>query len=153
MELFKDRTVLVFEIDPEPLGLRVDIREHCIGDRRSAAKSWEGAGGEEQLATGNPAAFAVPAPGTYGDAPRNVARGSGLWQADLGITKPILITEKVHLDVRAEAFNIFNRGQYGTPQTNFSALSSFGAILATVNTGPVGTGTPRQIQFMMRLGF
>ncbi len=101
----------------------------------------------------SPLAFAVPAPGTFGSAPRNVARAPGLWQADIGLTKPILITEKVHLDLRAEAFNIFNRGQYGAPQSNFSALSSFGAILDTVNTGPVGTGTPRQIQFMVRLGF
>ncbi len=38
---FKDRTVLVFQVDPEPLVLPVDIRAHYIGDRRSAAKSWE----------------------------------------------------------------------------------------------------------------
>lgn len=39
---FKDRTVLVFEVDPEPLVLPVDIRAHYIGERRSAAKTWEG---------------------------------------------------------------------------------------------------------------
>jgi hypothetical protein len=101
----------------------------------------------------NPAAFAVPAPGTFGDAPRNVARGPGLWQADAGLTRQISVTERVRIDLRAEAFNIFNRPQYGASQTDLSALSSFGAILATVNTGPVGTGTPRQIQFMLRVGF
>ncbi len=42
---FKDRTVLVFEVDPEPLVLPVDIRAHYIGDRRSAAKTWEGLAG------------------------------------------------------------------------------------------------------------
>jgi hypothetical protein len=42
---FKDRTVLFFEVDPEPLVLPVDIRAHYIGDRRSAAKSWEGLAG------------------------------------------------------------------------------------------------------------
>lgn len=41
---FKDRTVLFFQIDPEPLVLPVDIRAHYIGDRRSAARSWEGLG-------------------------------------------------------------------------------------------------------------
>lgn len=41
---FKDRTVLYFEIDPEPLVLPVDIRAHYIGVRRSAGKSWEGLG-------------------------------------------------------------------------------------------------------------
>ena len=39
---FKDRTVLVFEVDPEPLVLPVDIRAHYIGERRSAARTWEG---------------------------------------------------------------------------------------------------------------
>jgi hypothetical protein len=38
---FKDRTVLVFEVDPTPLVLPADIRAHYIGERRSAAKTWE----------------------------------------------------------------------------------------------------------------
>ena len=38
---FKDRTVLFFQIDPEPLVLPVDIRAHYFGERRSADKSWE----------------------------------------------------------------------------------------------------------------
>jgi hypothetical protein len=43
---FKDRTVLFFEVDPTPLVLPVDIRAHYIGERRSAAKSWEGLAGK-----------------------------------------------------------------------------------------------------------
>ncbi|MGH9618412.1 MAG: hypothetical protein ACRD45_01710 [Bryobacteraceae bacterium] len=44
--------------------------------------------------------------------------------------------------------------EYGTPQSDLSAgPGNFGAILTTLNTGPVGTGTPRQIQFMLRLRF
>jgi hypothetical protein len=38
---FKDRTVLVFEVDPTPLVLPVEIRAQYIGERRSAAKTWE----------------------------------------------------------------------------------------------------------------
>jgi hypothetical protein len=38
---FKDRTVLVFEVDPTPLVLPVDIRAHYIGERHSAPKTWE----------------------------------------------------------------------------------------------------------------
>lgn len=101
----------------------------------------------------NPAVFAIPAPGTFGNAPRNVARGPGTWQADLGLTRRISLSEKFHLDLRAEAFNILNRPQFGAPQADFSAANSFGSILSTVNTGPVGTGTPRQMQFMARLAF
>lgn len=101
----------------------------------------------------NPAAFAVPAPGTFGNAPRNAVRGPGTWQADVGLGKQIPITERIHVDFRAEAFNILNHPQYGAPQADFSAANTFGAILATTNTGPVGTGTPRQLQLMLRVAF
>jgi hypothetical protein len=38
---FKDRTVLVFEVDPTPLVLPVDIRAHYVGERRNAQRTWE----------------------------------------------------------------------------------------------------------------
>ncbi len=102
----------------------------------------------------NPAAFSIPAPGTFGDAPRNAARGPGAWQADLGLGKHIPLTERMQLEFRTEVFNIFNHPQYAAPQADFSADAGvFGSIISTVNTGPVGTGTPRQIQFMLRLAF
>jgi hypothetical protein len=100
----------------------------------------------------NPAAFAVPAPGTFGDAPRNLLRGLGVWQVDLALGKHIPITERVQLQFRAEAFNVFNRPQYASPQADISN-KTFGQILSTVNTGPVGTGTPRQMQFMLKAQF
>ena len=102
----------------------------------------------------NPAAFAVPASGTFGDAPRDVARGPGAWQMDLGIGKHIPVSERVQLEFRAECFNIFNHPQYGLPQSDLSAGPGvFGSIISSVNTGPVGTGTPRQMQFMLRVAF
>ena len=102
----------------------------------------------------NPAAFAVPAPGTFGNAPRNVARGPGAWQMDFGVGKHIPLTERLHLQFRTEFFNIFNHPQYGQPQSDFSAGPGvFGNIISTVNTGPVGTGTPRQLQFALRVEF
>ena len=102
----------------------------------------------------NPAAFAVPAPGTFGNAGRNIARGPGIWQIDLALSRRVSLWERAGVEFRAEAFNLLNHPQYGAPQADFSAgAGSFGAILSTVNTGPVGAGTPRQLQFMMRLSF
>jgi hypothetical protein len=100
----------------------------------------------------NPAAFAVPAAGTYGSSGRNGFRGPGLWQADVGLTKRIRLTEGMNLDFRAEAFNLFNRAQFGEPVANISN-STFGRILTTANDGATGSGTSRQIQFMLRLNF
>jgi len=105
----------------------------------------------------NPAAFATPAAGTFGNAPRDVARGPGAWQIDMGIGKHVSLTERAQLEFRAEFFNIFNHPQYGLPQADFSVQPNprggFGSIISSVNTGPVGTGTPRQIQLMFRLAF
>ncbi len=100
----------------------------------------------------NPAAFALPAAGTYGNAGRNGFRGPGLWQADLGLTKRFRITERYNLDFRAEAFNLFNRAQFGNPVAA-RQNATFGRILATANDGATGTGTSRQVQFMLRLNF
>lgn len=100
----------------------------------------------------NPAAFAIPAVGRYGNAGRNIVRGPGSWQADLGLSKRFQLSESLALQFRAEAFNIFNHPNFARPLADLSA-SSFGDIFSTVNTSPVGTGTPRQLQFMLRVHF
>jgi hypothetical protein len=100
----------------------------------------------------NPAAFSAVTTTGYGNAPRNVARGPALWQADLALSKLIPIKESLRVEFRSEFFNLFNRAQYELPLADFST-STFGQIIATVNTGPVGTGTPREIQFALRLRF
>jgi hypothetical protein len=104
----------------------------------------------------NPAAFAVPAAGTFGNAPRNITRGPGTWQVDLGVAKLIPLSERAHLEFRSEFFNIFNHPQYGLPNATFG-VPSFGSITQTVNTttpvSPIGSGTPREIQFALRFAF
>jgi Carboxypeptidase regulatory-like domain len=100
----------------------------------------------------NPAAFALVSGSGYGDAPRNIARGPGLWQADFGLAKRIPLSERMQMQFRSEFFNIFNRAQYGLPLADIST-NTFGQIVSVVNPGPVGTGTPRQMQFMLRLEF
>ena len=100
------------------------------------------------------AAFVVPAAGTFGDAPRDVARAPGLWQTDSGLSKRITFRELYQLQFRAEVFNIFNRAQFGAPNWDISAgAGEFGVITQPVNTTPIGTGTPRQIQLALRLEF
>jgi len=102
----------------------------------------------------NPAAFAPVTGGGYGNAGRNTVRAPSLWQADLGVAKNIPLTESAQLQFRSEFFNLFNRAQYGPPAADFSSGAGvFGVITNPVNTSPVGTGTPRQIQFLLRLEF
>jgi hypothetical protein len=110
----------------------------------------------------NPAAFAVPATGTWGNAAKNIATGPPLWQDDSTVEKIFHITERNHLVFRAEAFNLFNRAQYGQPGTalnvgangQIAPTSSFGKTTSTVNpTGLVGTGTPRELEFALRFTY
>ena len=108
----------------------------------------------------NPAAFTLPA-GEFGDAPRNLLRGPGTWQIDIGAAKTIPLTERAQLEFRSEFYNIFNHSQLGQPQSTFnpSNTTGFGSIINTVNTNivspitPVGSGTPREMQFALRLNF
>ena len=106
----------------------------------------------------NPAAFATPA-GEFGTAPRDLVRGPGTWQIDFGISKTILLSERGRLEFRSEFYNIFNHPQLGPPQSTFnpSNTTGFGSIISTVNTTtpitPVGSGTPREIQFALRFAF
>jgi hypothetical protein len=101
----------------------------------------------------NAAAFAVPAPETWGNAGRNLVRGPAFWQADAAASRDFRITERFVAVLRIEGFNIFNRAQYGNPNGNFSS-ASFGRITTTVNgTSPTGSGTPRAFQVAVRLRF
>ena len=119
----------------------------------------------------NPAAFAYPA-GEFGTAPRDLVRGPGTWQIDMGLGKHIPLTERVGMQFRAEFFNIFNHPQLGQPVAACDVTASsptgcptgpggFGSIINTINLNtaivspitPVGSGTPREIQFSLRFAF
>jgi hypothetical protein len=119
----------------------------------------------------NPAAFAVPQAGTFGDLGRNALRGPGISQLDLTASKLFPITEKVNFVLRAECFNILNKAvfavpgggtprladatgtiQPGQPYTASAAGGNFGALVSTVSN-QVGAGTNRQFQLSLRLNF
>ena len=100
----------------------------------------------------NPAAFAVPARGTWGNAGRNIVRAPGLFQVDLALQKRFVISGARTLEFRAEAFNAFNRVNLGAPGTAVTSPATFGRITGPLNRG-YGTGTARQMQFMFRFNF
>jgi hypothetical protein len=83
-------------------------RPNLIGDPFAGVshKFSQAAGGAPWI---NPAAFAQPAPGTFGDFRRNQIYGPGFASVDLSVFKNIPITERLKLQLRAEMFNLFNR--------------------------------------------
>jgi hypothetical protein len=98
----------------------------------------------------NPAAFSIPARGTWGNAGRIVATGPGLVQVDFSLQKSTHITEKHTLVFRIESFNLFNRTQAGNPGLVLTSPASFGIITSGLNR-TIGSGTSRQLQVAMRL--
>jgi TonB dependent receptor len=99
------------------------------------------------------AAFAVPARGTWGNLGRNTYRGPGLFQVDLALQRRFPLGGARNLEFRAEAFNSFNNPNLANPNTNISSgVASFGRITGPLNSG-YGTGTARQMQFMIRFNY
>ena len=94
----------------------------------------------------NPAAFAVPAPFTFGNASRNVLWGPGQIKLDMGLVKDIKFLERYTLNVRAEAFNLPNHPSFGNPSSSMNSLTTLGRIGATSIEN-------RAIQFAMKLSF
>ena len=100
----------------------------------------------------NPTAFAVPANGTFGNAPRNLVRAPGTWQMDGSLQKALLSKDNFALNFRGDVFNLFNHAQYGVPAAVFNT-ASFGQITTQINPGPTGTATQRVIQVSLRMTY
>lgn len=91
--------------------------------------------------------FSQPAPFTFGNSPRTLpdVRGPGTHNLDFSLHKEIALSERVHLQMRGEAFNLTNTPEFDNPDTNLQS-PTFGKILSQRNQ-------PRQIQVSMRLAF
>jgi hypothetical protein len=106
----------------------------------------------------NAAAFAIPADGLLGDAPRNFLRGYGATQFNLAARREFPIYRRVKLEFRAEAFNILNHPNFGyidptfTDTTFGQATQMLSRSLATVSN-LYQQGGPRSMQFSLRLSF
>ncbi len=71
---------------------------------------------------------------------------------DLALQKRVRVGGDRSVEFRVEAFNAFNRQNLANPNTNISSGSAFGRITAPLNLGH-GTGTARQMQFMVRFNY
>src|SRR4029077_15193912 len=115
----------------------------------------------------NPAAFAMPAPGTNGNLARNALRGPGMYQLDLTLSKKFLFKETKNVEFRAECYNILNHAvfqipgyatvsggiarlndatgliQPGLPYTQAAAGGTFGSLIQAVSN-QVAVGTNRR---------
>jgi hypothetical protein len=93
----------------------------------------------------NPDAFEQPAPGTLGNFRRNSARGPGFWAVDAAVSRLVSLGGSRRLELRVEAFNLFNTFNWDVPEVNFNS-PAFGRITSLA-------GPPRIMQFGVRYSF
>jgi hypothetical protein len=94
----------------------------------------------------NPSAFAAPANYTYGNSAYNMLWGPRYQNWDMSLAKRTTIAEPVHLELRMDAFNVFNHPNFGLPGATVSNPSNFGIITGT-------TGSARTVSFGAKLMF
>lgn len=120
----------------------------------------------------NPNAFAAPRGLTFGDAGRNALRNPSRINFDMALLKHFKLTESATLELRGEAFNVFNHTQlelfnpnrgntasnviscYGGPDDDAGFVG--GGVNCLVGNGflhPVDAHRPRTIQFGAKLIF
>jgi Carboxypeptidase regulatory-like domain/TonB dependent receptor len=105
----------------------------------------------------NPAAFAQPGPGQFGNCAPRLFHGPGIQMWDLSLFKQFKFTERYQLQFRAEFFNAFNHPNFANPSANISSPGSFGKVSSTLSpilgTDSGGPGDPREIQFALKFYF
>ena len=102
----------------------------------------------------NPAAFAIPALGNYGNIGVNNIKGPGIVQLNMAFSRTFPIHERMAVQIRAEAFNLPNLLNGSVP---VGALNNslFGTITSDIsgNNGLTNNGDPRIIQLAAKFVF
>ena len=112
----------------------------------------------------NPSAFALPPPGDFGTAGRNILHGPAFAQFDLALEKGFKLREGMRIAFGAEAYNLLNHPNFAVPSNTQNPLTLGGngsAVFKDVagnlanNVGRIFStiGTGRQIQLDARLTF
>jgi hypothetical protein len=90
-------------------------------------------------------AFANPAPGQRGNAGNGSLRGPRFWNADIAFSRNVTISGERRVELRVEAFNVFNRVNWANPNVTVDNANA-GRITNT-------SGDPRIMQFAVKYGF
>ncbi len=144
---FQEGYPLAFTATPNVAGFNLGLRPNVVpgcnpvksGSAQSRLNGWF-----------NTSCFAVPASYTLGNESRvdPVLRGPGIANYDISLLKRTAITERFNLEFRTEVYNLFNRVQFGPPNTTVTtaANATTGFVTAQIND-------PREIQFALRFVF
>jgi hypothetical protein len=98
-------------------------------------------------------AFALPAPNTRGNLGRNTLIGPGLINADLSLVKSFPLQAQRSVQLRLEAFNVFNRSNFAVPSGRIAFTNAAGDVSPTWGRITSTVTTSRQIQLGLKYLF
>jgi hypothetical protein len=108
----------------------------------------------------NPAAFSVPLPVRQGTEGRNDITGFGLTQIDISLGRRINIGERLNVQFRADAFNVFNHPNFANPPglvefgpSNLQSQQMLNQALGGGLNALFQEGGPRSLQLSLKLNF
>ncbi|MGD0136122.1 MAG: carboxypeptidase regulatory-like domain-containing protein [Bryobacteraceae bacterium] len=95
----------------------------------------------------NTSLFAPETLGQLGNAPRRMFHGPGIENFDMQLSKTIRLTESQSVDIRVEAFNVFNHAQFYGPSSVDGEVNdpNFGQV--------VSAAAPRLVQLVVKFHF
>ncbi len=112
------------------------------------------ANGSTFFAWFNPAAFAVPGKGDFGNAAKNSVRNPGVNNTDLSLSKRFPVkSEQRYFTLRWEAYNAFNHTQYSGINTGARFDLTTGAQVNALFGQVTSTRAPRIMQGSLRFTF
>lgn len=100
----------------------------------------------------DPAAFAPVTAVRFGNAGRNILRGPGFVNADIGAFRNFALSERWKMQFRAEAFNVSNTPKFTNPAANVSA-GGFMTVNSALTTSGAVEGGERVVRFALRFSF
>jgi hypothetical protein len=126
-------------------GLRPNVAPGC-------SKTIDGSAQSKYNEWFNVSCFSLPAAYTFGSEGRTdpTLRGPGIANYDFAVFKRTAVTERINVEFRAEAFNLFNRVQFGFAAP---ALIYTTAANSTFGTSSLQLNSPRLMQMALRLRF
>jgi hypothetical protein len=135
-----DSTNVSLQANSPPISGFAASRPDVVGDPNSGPHTVEQWMSRSAFRRLNPQTEA----GHFGNAGRNIARGPALTNLDLSLTRAFRLAERVHLQFRAESFNVLNHANFGIPVADLNS-ANFGRIFSAA--------PPRLMQFALKVIF
>ena len=102
----------------------------------------------------DPTAFTLPGPGTLGSVGRHSLRGPKFFTTDLTLIRNIPVADGKQVQLRLEAFNLFNNTNFNLPNANVFVQGPGGGGTYNATAGQITSAlAPRQLQLALRFNF